>query len=122
MLGRRRRVPEPVVRQLTSHGGEDACLSSDLHQEDARTVSFLVIRASQGFKDESPSLSLPDRDEERIRNPEPNWGPYRHSNGILASMRNYIHALENRLLLSRVGWSAKLLEELFGSNLMNGQW
>ena len=110
------------MKQLTSHGGEDACLSSDLHHEDARTVSFLVIRASQGFKDGSPSLSPPDRDEERIRNPEPNWGPYRPSNEILASMRNYIHALENRLLLSRVGWSAKLLEELFGSNLMNGQW
>lgn len=121
MLRRRRRIPEPVVRQLTSHGGEDAYLSSDLHQ-DARTVSFLVIHASQGFKDGSPPLSLPDRDEEKIRNPEPNWGPQRPSNEILASMRNYIHALENRLLLSRVGWSAKLLEELFGSNLMNGQW
>lgn len=60
--------------------------------------------------------------DERIRNPEPNWGPYRPSNETLASMRNYIQALENRLLLSRAGWSSDLLEELFGSTLMNGQW
>ena len=60
--------------------------------------------------------------DERIRNPEPNWGPYRPSNETLASMRNYIQALENRLLLSRAGWSSNLLEELFGSTLMNGQW
>lgn len=60
--------------------------------------------------------------EERLRNPEPNWGPYRPSREYLAIMRHHIQALENRLLLSRAGWSAQLLEELFGSNLLNGQW
>ena len=53
--------------------------------------------------------------EQRIRSPEPNWEPYRPSNGTLASMRNYVQALGNKLLLSRAGWSEKLLEDLFGS-------
>lgn len=63
--------------------------------------------------------------DERIRNPEPNWGPwgpYRPSDEVLEDMRNHAHALENKRLLSRAGWSAKLLEDLFGSHWMNGQW
>lgn len=62
--------------------------------------------------------------EQRIRNPEPNWGPYRPSNETLASMRDYVQALRNKVSLSRAGWSDKLLEDLFGSKytLTCNQW
>lgn len=60
--------------------------------------------------------------EDRIRDQAVNWGPYGPCGEYMAVMRNYIRALENRLLLSRAGWSSHLLEELFGSHLLYGQW
>lgn len=112
VLGRNQEEGMKVEKEEEEEEGEGEAKEEDQEGE-----------AKEGEVMDPPLLLLRQQLlDERIRNPEPMWGPYRPSNETLASMQAHMRALENRLVLSRAGWSAKLLEELFGSHLLGGQW